>query len=254
MRSRACVALTPALLLMGSVAAAAGISLPPGSRLDLNGGAAALAAQDLRIDGALTLGSGSVLDLASLRLGAGGQADLGSGVVELGGDWENRGSLAAGSSRVRFVDGPADSVLLGSTTFASASFVSAAGKRYRFESGSTQSVAAQLDILGTGAPVQIDVTQPGSVAFLDLLPSGTQSIANVGVSDVHAIGQALAPDQTNQGGRGNDTGWFGNGGGPIGQAVSVPSSSPGGLALFALTLLGAALVAFRRSASAGASS
>jgi hypothetical protein len=250
MRSRLCAVLVPVSLLACSVAVAAGISLPPGSRLDMNGGAAALAAQDLHVDGALTLGSGSVLGLASLRLGAGGQADLGSGTVELGGDWENRGSLAAGSSRVRFLDGPAESALLGSTTFASASFVSASGKRYRFESGSTQSVAAQLDILGTGAPVQIDVTQPGSVAFLDLLPSGTQSIANVGVSDVHAIGQALAPDQTNQGGRGNDTGWFGNGGGPIGQVMSVPSSSPAGLALFALTLLGAALLAFRRFAGA----
>lgn len=254
MRSRACAVLAPALLLTGSAAVAAGISLPAGSRLDLNGGGAAFAAQDLRVDGTLTLGDGSLLGLASLRLGAGGQADLGSGTVELDGDWENRGSLAAGSSHVRFVDGPADSALLGSTTFASASFASANGKRYRFESGSTQSVAAQLEILGTGAPIQIDVTQPGSVAFLNLLPSGTQSIANVGVSDVHANGQALATNQTNQGGRGNDTGWFGNGGGPIGQPLSVPSSSPAGLVLFALSLLGAALLAFRRLACRGASS
>lgn len=254
MRSRTRAALAPALLMACATATGAGISLPAGSRLDMNGGVAVLAAQDLRIDGALSLGDGAVLGLASLRLGSGAQADLGAGTIELAGDWENHGSLAAGSSHVRFVDGPAESALLGSTTFASASFVSATGKRYRFESGSTQSVAAQLDILGTGAPIQIDVTQPGAVAYLNLLPSGTQSIANVGVSDVHAIGQALAPDQTNQGGRGNDSGWFGNGGGPIGQSVPVPSSSPAGLALFALTLLGAALLAFRRLACRGASS
>ena len=97
------------------------------------------------------------------------------------------------------------------------------------------------------------MTQPGSVAFLNLLPSGTQSIANVGVSDVHATGQPLAPDQTNQGGRGNAQGWFG-GGGPIGQHVPVPAASPTALMLFALSLLGAALLALRRFSAHGASS
>lgn len=254
MRSFVCAALALVASSAWPSAAFAGISVPAGARLDLNGGSAALAAQELRVDGALSLGNGALTGTGALRVGGGGQADLGSGLIELSGDWENRGSVSAGSSRVRFLDGPAESAVLGATAFANASFVSASGKRYRFESGSTQTVAAQLEILGTGAPIQIDVTQPGSVAFLNLLPSGTQSIANVGVSDVHATGQALAPDQTNQGGRGNDTGWFGNGGGPIGQAVSVPSSSPAGLVLFALALLGAALLAFRRLASAGASS
>lgn len=154
---------------------------------------------------------------------------------------------------MRFLDGPAESAVLGSTAFANASFGSANGKRYRFESGSTQTVAAQLEILGTGAPIQIDVTQPGAIAFLNLLPSGTQNIANVGVSDGHATGQHLAPAQTNQGGRGNADGWFG-GGGPIGpSSVPVPASSPAGSILFALGLLGAALLAFRRGSTTGVS-
>lgn len=250
MRSLESAALALAAMLAWPPIAVAGISVPANARLDLNGGSASLAAQELRVDGAFTLGNGSVLDVGALRLGIVGQIDLGAGLVELLGDWENRGAVAAGSSHVRFLDGAAQSAVLGSTTFANVSFVSASGKRYYFESGSTQTVAAQLEILGTGAPIQIDVTQSGAIAFLNLLPSGTQSIANVGVSDVHASGQHLAPEQINQGGRGNADGWFG-GGGPAPQLVPVPVSSPAGLILFALTLLGAALFAFRRLSISG---
>jgi hypothetical protein len=245
------------VLFASSGAQAAGFIVPAGAQLSLGGGHLSLAAQDLRIDGALSLGSGLLLDLASLHIGSGAQANLGSGAVSLSGDWDNQGSVAAGSSQVMFTDGASDSAVLGTTAFANASFDSANGKRYHFESGLTQSVSALLQIHGNGVPIQIDVTQAGATAFLDLLPSGTQDIANVGVSDVHASGQALAPTQTNQGGRGNATGWFGNGGGGGGggpTAIATPMLSPGGSILFCLALLGVALRARRRLLLSGASS
>jgi hypothetical protein len=237
-----------ALLCAPAFAGAAGLSVPAGAHVSLNGGSAALAGQDLRIDGALALGSGSLFGLDALRTGAGAQADLGSGLVELSGDWENRGTLVAGTSQVRLLDGQADSAILGSTTFASLALVSSSGKRYHFESGLTQTVSGQLTVQGaSGLPIQVDVTQPGSTAFLDLLPSGTQAIAHVGVSDVHASGQPLAPTLSNEGGRGNDQGWFGNGGGPgPGAAVPAPTLSPAALFLFALAIGLAALRARRR--------
>lgn len=237
--------------LLASAPAVAGLHVPAGGRFELGGGGLSLAAQDLQVDGTFVLGGGTALGVASFRLG--GQADFGSGLFELSGDWDNHGAFTAGDGRVRFTDGPAESALLGSTTFANASFVSANGKRYRFESGSTQVVAAGLEILGDGAPIQIDVTQPGATALLNLLPSGTQSIANVGVSDVHATGQWLAPDQTNQGGRGNADGWFGGGGPVVVPAVPAPVSSPLGLGLFALALLALALRALRRHSASGVS-
>lgn len=237
-----------AFLFAPVFAGAAGLSVPAGAHVSLNGGSAALAGQDLRVDGALALGSGSLFGLNALRTGTGAQADLGSGLVELFGDWENRGTIVAGTSQVHLLDGPADSAILGSTTFASLALVSSGGKRYHFESGLTQTVSGQLTVQGaSGAPIQVDVTQPGTTAFLDLLPSGTQTISHVGVSDVHASGQPLAPNLSNEGGRGNDQGWFGNGGGPgPGAAVPAPTLSPATLFLLALAIGLAALRARRR--------
>lgn len=222
-------------LLFFAAAAQADIVVPPGASLQLSGGRLDLAGSDVLISGALGLGSGELRGVGALRILAGGSADFGSGVATLSGDWENRGTFTAGSSRVELRDGPAVSQILGTTPFANLSLVSLTGKRYRFESGFTQRVSANLQISGTGAAIQVDVTAPGSVAFLDLLPGGSQSIANVGVSDVHATGQHLAPTQTNQGGNGNDNGWFG--GVPPRPAVPVPTASPAALLLQALGLI-----------------
>jgi hypothetical protein len=218
------VATTAALLLCAFAAAQAQkLSIPSGGTVQINGGRLALSGGDIRIDGRFALGSGELRGVGALRIGAGGTADFGSGVATLTGDWENRGIFNAGTSRVELRDGPvAVSSILGTNAFANLSLVSLTGKRYRFESAFTQRVAANLQIQGTGPAIQVDVTAPGSVAFLNLLPGGSQSIANVGVSDVHATGQPLAPTQTNQGGNGNDNGWFG-GGGPVIPPTPVPA-------------------------------
>jgi hypothetical protein len=246
-----------ALALLLSVplfAHASGISVPAGARLDIGGGGISLATQDLRVDGSLTLGNGFLFNVGSLHIDASAQADLGGGLIELLGDWENHGNVLAGTSRVQFLDGVPESAILGSTVFANFSLVSTSGKRYRFESGLTQTVSGELVVQGTaGQAIQIDVTQPGTTGFLNLLASGTQNIASVGVSDVHATGQHLAPTLTNTGGRGNDNGWFGGGGpgpGP-GAAVPAPTLSPAGLFLFALALGGLALRARRRITATG---
>lgn len=231
-----------AALLFFTAAAQADVAVPSGASLQLAGGRLDLAGGDVFIGGALGLGSGELRGVGALRILAGGSADFGSGVATLAGDWENRGSFTAGSSRVELRDGPAVSQILGTTQFANLSLVSLTGKRYRFESGFTQRVGANLQITGTGPAIQVDVTAPGSVAFLDLLPGGSQNIANVGVSDVHATGQHLAPTQTNQGGNGNDNGWFG-GGPPPRPTVPIPALSPAALLLTALGLI---FIAMRR--------
>lgn len=228
---------------------AQGLALPPGARLQMDGGRLEAAGGDLLIDGALILGTGELRGVGALRIAAGGSADFGSGLATVTGDWENRGAFTAGSSTVALCDGPvATSAILGTSQFANLSLVSAAGKRYRFESGLTQTVGANLQIQGQGPAIQVDVTVPGSAAFLNLLPGGSQAIANVGVSDVHATGQRLAPTQTNQGGRGNDSGWFG--GGVAVTPVPVPTLSHGLQLLLAAGLI---LIATRRRALAAIS-
>ena len=92
-------------------------------------------------------------------------------------------------------------------------------------------------------PIQIASTVPGSAAFLNLLPSGTQSIADVGVSDVRATGQHLAPAGHNEGGAGNDNGWFA----AIYEYVAVPALSLIGLMTLLLAIAGLALRTQRQS-------
>lgn len=198
------------LLSCASISAASGITVPAGATLNLAGGQIAAAGGDLITGGMLQLTTGNVVNLRNFQVSAGGQAALGSGQIDLFGDWTNAGVIDPGSSLVRFVDNTlASSGILGASTFASVSFISASGKRYLFQSGQTQTVNTALTIQGTQAmPIQFDVTSPGSIANINLLPTGTQTIQYVGVSDVHATGQHLAPNQVNDGGRGNDSGWF----------------------------------------------
>lgn len=231
----------------------AGITVPAGASLDLGGGRIDLAQGDLVTSGTLRLGSGVLTGVGDFRVLA-GSADLGSGRITLVGDWENRATVIAGSSVVEFRDGPAAiRAILGSTQFATLSLVSANGTRYRLESGSTQRIATLLQIIGTGVPIQIDITGAG-IASVNLLPGGTQDIANVGVSNVHAIGQPLAPSLSNQGGSGNATGWFGtNGTGEPGvpaipQPNVIPTLSDAGL-LFLALLFGAIGWRHRRPAA-----
>jgi hypothetical protein len=68
-----------------------------------------------------------------------------------------------------------------------------------------------------------------------LLAGGTQNIQYVGVSDVHATGQHLAINQTNDGGTGNATGWFGTA--IAGNTVPTPTLSWFGSFLLALLLV-----------------
>ena len=223
------------MALCVSTCLAAGITVPAGAGLNLGGGQLAAAGGDLLIGGTLQLGAGEVVGLRNFTVAGGGQGSLGSGQIELFGDWSNAGTILPGSSLMRFVDGAlASSSVLGATTFASVSFVSANGKRYLFQSGQTQTVSNALAIQGTQAlPIQFDVTNPGNVANINLLPTGTQAIQYVGVSDVHATGQHLASNQDNDGGRGNATGWFRTLAAPY---MAVPGVTPWSLLMLLLAM------------------
>lgn len=242
------------LALTGAQPAFAGWNIPPGGRVDLGGGSAS-GGGDVAVAGELALSGGSLIGVDSLDIAAAGELSLAAGVLELSGDFANAGVFLAQGGSVRFRDGGvAESAILGGNRFDSLSLVSDTGKRYRLQSGATQSVSTLLEIRGVGAPIQIDTTVEDAVAYIDLADAGTQQIDNVGVSDVHAVGQPLAPDQTNQGGEGNAQGWFGNGTAPGGGTDPapqlIPVASPIGLAVLALAI---ALIAGvrRRTATAG---
>lgn len=230
-------------LVFSSGTALAQVAIPAGGTFALNGGSVDLAGTDLDIAGTLTFGAGQVNNAANVMISAGGNLDAGSGALTLFGDWSNAGTFAAGTSSVNFVDGGVNvSNVSGNSTFDNVSFVSTTGKTYAFAIGSTQTIQGALTILGTGAQaIQFTSSAAGQVASINLMQTGTQNIDFVGVSDVHGTGQQLAPTKTNDGGTGNDVGWFGN----LSVAATVaptPALSGFGLWLLALLLLGSAFV------------
>ena len=222
-------------------AAIAQLAIPSGGALALDGGSLNLAGTDAQIGGLLSLGGGQLDNAGSIAILASGTLDAGSGQLMLSGNWSDAGSFLAGTSSVDFIDGSISSAqVLGNTTFANLSLVSATGKNYIFGAGSTQTIAALLTIAGTAAqPIQFRSSAAGQAANINLLPGGSQSIVHIGVSDVHATGQHLAPNLSNEGGSGNATGWFA----AIVAQTAIPAValSPVGLLLFALALLAGVL-------------
>ena len=219
---RARVPLAFALALVPMLAARADLVVPLGGQYTTGGAQTDLGCTDVVVAGTLLVSSGSLVNVRHVTIAAGGTVDGGSGVIQLGGNWSNGGAFTPGSSTVRFNDlcGLASATIGGSTTFFNARFASTSGKNHVFEVGTTQTVGGLLQIVGTTPnPIQFRSNAPGQVANINLLPQGTQSILHVGVTDVWATGQHLAPNLTNEGGGGNAFRWFGSatagGGKPI---------------------------------------
>ena len=232
------------VLLAGAATTRADLIVPAGSIVTLNAGTADLACTDVTVAGTLQVGAGSLANVRHLTIAPGGLVDGGAGAIALGGNWNNTGSFVAGSSVVRFRDlcGIGNSTVAGNTSFGSVSFVSGTGKTYSFAIGATQTVVNLLEIAGTASqPIQFRSTSAGQTGFINLLGTGSQQIQHVGVTDVWATGQHLAPTLTNEGGGGNANGWFG-GNAPV-AVEPIPTVSD--VALFALVAMLGWLGAFR---------
>jgi hypothetical protein len=238
------------VLLLHPAFAAADFIVPPNSIASLNGGTLDLGCTNLIVAGTLQIGSGQVLNARNITIQSGGVVDGGSGVVELGGNWSNNGGFLAGTGTVRFLDlcALASATISGSSSFANARFVTSTGKNYVFTVGSVQTITGVLEITGTTPqPIQFRSSAPGQVAFINLTQAGTQQIAHVGVTDVWATGQPLAPNLQNEGGGGNALGWFGTA--IPGAVAGIPALSNLMLAVLAALLALVAGPGLRRRAS-----
>jgi len=247
---RAFGSLAIALALGLAPAAHADLVIPSGAQYTTGGGRTDLACTDVVVAGTLSIGGGALVRVRHLSIQPGGVIDGGSGLIQVGGNWSNSGTFAAVASTVRFIDscGPATVTVDGNTAFFNARFASTTGRNYVFQSGTTQTIGGLLEILGaTGRPIQFRSSAPGQVANINLLPNGTQSILHVGVTDVWATGQHLAPHQSNEGGGGNAFNWFGPpldvGGTPT---TPIPALGDLPLLILAALLAGYALIDLRR--------
>jgi hypothetical protein len=229
-------------------AARADLVVPAGSLMTLGPGTVDLACTDVVVSGALQVNSGQLRNVRSFTIASGGSVDGGSGLIEVGGNWTNAGGFNAAVGTVNFRDLCAfgNATILGNTTFNVASFVTSSGKNYVFGVTSTQTILQQLEIAGTAPqPIQFRSSNPGQTAFINLVNGGVQLIQHVGVTDVWATGQWLAPNLTNEGGGGNANRWFGT---PNPTITQIPTL--GTWATVALILLMALLGAHFKQRSA----
>jgi hypothetical protein len=186
-RAAAWIAIAGALVL-GGAARAAELRVGGGTSLDLGTTFLDLGCSDLAVDGTMAAGSAGFDQARNVTIGASGVLSGESGTLIVTGDWNNAagGSFVAGTSTVSLVDGcgVSTSSILGNTTFATLKLMSATGKTYQLEAGSTQTVGVELDIAGvTGNLLDLRSTSAGSEATLDA--QGTSSVDFVAVQDIH---------------------------------------------------------------------
>lgn len=244
-----------ALVAVGAAPyAEADLIVPANSSTTLSAGTLDLACTDLVVAGTLRVATGRVINVRNVSIQPGGTIVVGSGTIALGGNWSNSGTLAGGAGTVHFRDlcSVASTTISGNSVFATVSFVSAIGKTYVFAAGTTQSMTAGLEIAGTvGRPIAFRSSVPGQVASVNLLAGGTQRIDHVGVTDVWATGQWLAPGQTNAGGGGNARRWFGDPGGSS-SPTPIPAFGAAAQAALSIALAVFAGAALRRRRRPGA--
>jgi len=212
--------------------ARADLIIPSGGVTSLANGALDLGCTDLIVGGTLHVDAAVVSNIRNVAIQPGGILDAGAGSLGVGGNWSNSGTFSAGTSVVAFGDAcsTGTATISGSTSFYDVSFVTSTAKTWAFAVGSTQTIVHLLTIQGTAAnPLQFISTAPGQVAFINL--TGAQNIIHVGVTDVWATGEWLAPFLTNEGGGGNANRWFG-----VPFIPPIPASSPAGLLLLVLLL------------------
>src|SRR5690606_18535667 len=178
------------VFLLACAPAFAQLVLPADATLRLGGGRLALAGARVDLAGDLQVDSGSIVGAGAVHILPTGVLQLDTGLLQLHGDWNNQGNFNAGQGTVAFIDGaaPPSARILGDNQFSRLDIRSSSGKRYRLETGSTQSVLDALTLQGIGAPLQIDTTTSAPLASLWLAPAASQAIDNIGVSDVHATG------------------------------------------------------------------
>jgi hypothetical protein len=213
---------TAVLTTLSASVVHADLVVPAGAQYSLSTGNVDLACTDIVVAGTLHLGAGTAVNVRNVAIQPGGLIDGGSGSLSLGGNWTNAGSFTSGTSTVAFRDicSVTTATLSGSNTFFSASFVSTTGKSYVLAAEQAQAVNSVLEIAGTSAqPIQLRSSAAHSVASLNLQTGGTQLIQHVGITDVWATGQWLAPGLVNEGGGGNASRWFGT----VGSSTPIPT-------------------------------
>lgn len=164
--------MTFCILTLGGWAAHAQTVITVGSTMAVPGTTLDLACTDLLVQGTLIVGSAQINQSATLGIASGGQLDAGQGTINVGGNWNNSGNFAAGSSTVVMSDvcGNAEAQLTGNTTFYNLTLISSAGKKFKFPAGTSITVTGTLKLQGgPGNPIQL-LSPSGQDININLAP------------------------------------------------------------------------------------
>lgn len=239
----AALSLLMAGMTFASVANAA-ITVSIGEEMSLSGVTMDHACEDMNVDGTLNLANVTITNVRNVIIGAAGVVKATGSRIEVSTAWTATpgGAMNATDTTVHVVSrcGSAATTFTGNTAFNNLSAV---------VPGHAIEVASGTELSVSGALTLSDVTlrkQGAALAYLTLLPTGTQIIANVGVDGVSAVrGQHLAPTLNNVIAGGAAPNWFrpaDNGDGGAGAVTPIPTMGPAGLALMgALVALAAGL-------------
>lgn len=207
----------------------------------LGAGQVALACGDVEVTGKLLGDAGILTGVGNFVVQPGASVYGGTSAIDLAGSFSQQGEFAAENGSVQLTDGCGitSAAIFGSSTFASLSLSTAAGKTWAFEAGSTQTVTQSLDM--SGAPtgkLLVRSTVDGVAANLALLPGASQSTADLDVKDDHAVGEPIL--------FGNGSVDSGNTDGWVWSIVNVPAAPAAGVALLAFSLASMGAAAVRR--------
>jgi hypothetical protein len=210
---RALVVLAAAWWLSGSAAAQI-VTVGSGASLAVGNGSVDLGCGDLSVVGSVSLDSGTFSTVRNVAI-VSGALSLGNGAIILSGDWDNSGSVTAGTGRVEVVDGCAitTSVITGDTGFHDFSVVTSGGRLLQVAAGSTQTFGNSITLRGSpDIPLVIRSSSSGTPASFVLLDGASQDISGVDVADNDAsAGQTLAPvepAEVDSVDAGNNSNWF----------------------------------------------
>lgn len=196
--------------------------------------------ESVEVAGTLDLSNSTLTKIGSVIVHPGGTLIGTNANLEVSGVWQDDGTFTATDGTVTVTNVcNTTTTFSGNTTFNNLSATGPAST-LNFAAGSEQKVGGALTLK------DVTLLGPNGVAYLTLLPKGTQDIDKVGVDKVNATrGQHLAPTKDNVIPNGSAPNWFRTPSGPL---TPVPTTSPGGLALMGL-LIG--LAAFARRKFAG---
>ncbi|MGR3176772.1 MAG: PKD domain-containing protein, partial [Candidatus Anammoxibacter sp.] len=156
-----------------------------------------------------------ILNLTDEDISNAGTLQIGTGAINLGGNWTNTGTFNSGTNGTVVFTGSTASTITGTNNFFNFTCTQA-GKTLNFEVGKTQTITGIWTLTGiTGNLISLRSSSAGTQWSVN--PSGTKNITFIDVKDSNNLGTVVNPASSSD--SGNNINWF--------SSVQTPTPTPG---------------------------